>query len=206
MGVWSERVVPRITNKVLASADHAEIRQRVCGQLSGEVMELGFGSGLNVPHYPPAVTRVTAVEPSDVAWTLSEKRRATAPVPVLRSGLDGQRLPFADDSFDSVLSTWTMCTIPAVAAALSEVRRVLRPGGQLLFVEHGAAPDASVLRWQRRIDPLQRRVFAGCHVSRPIDLLLTQAGLPPQRLERFYAPKQPRPFAHLYEGRSVKPA
>lgn len=203
MGLWAERVVPRITNKVLASAKHAEIRRRVCAGLSGEVMELGFGSGLNIAHYPAAVTQVTAVEPSDVAWSLSEPRRAASGVPVVRSGLDGQRLPFADDAFDSVLSTWTMCTIPDVAAALREVRRVLRPGGHLLFVEHGAAPDPSVLRWQRRIDPVQRRVFAGCHVSRPIDRLLTEAGLPPQRLERFYAPGEPRPFAHLYEGLST---
>lgn len=206
MGLWAQRVVPRITNKVLASDRHSQIRARVCAGLTGEVMELGFGSGLNIRHYPAAVTQVTAVEPSDVAWGLSEQRRSGAPVPVSRSGLDGQRLPFPDASFDSVLSTWTLCTIPDVAAALHEVRRVLRPGGQLLFVEHGAAPDASVLRWQRRIDPVQRRVFAGCHVSRPIDDLLTAAGLAPQQLERFYVPGEPRPFAHLYEGRSIKAA
>lgn len=205
-GWWAGRVVPRITNRVLASARHHEIRQRVCRDLSGEVMELGFGSGLNVRHYPAAVTRVAAVEPSDLAWRLSEPRRQSSPVHVERSGLDGQRLPFPDESFDSVLSTWTMCTIPDVAAALAEVRRVLRPGGRLVFVEHGAAPDPQVLRWQRRIDPVQRRVFAGCHVSRPVDELLAAAGLPPERLDRSYAPGEPRPFAHLYEGSSTKPA
>ena len=204
MKLWAEQAVPRITDKVLDAAKHHEIRARVCAGLTGEVMELGFGSGLNLGHYPPAVTKVVAVEPSDVAWQLSEQRRAATPVPVLRSGLDGQRLPFADASFDSVLSTWTMCTIPDVTAALREVRRVLRPGGRLLFVEHGAAPDPSVLRWQRRLDPRPRRVFAGGLLSRPIDALLSAAGLPSQQLERFYVPGEPRPFAHLYEGRSLK--
>ena len=204
MGLWAERVVPRITDKALATSAHQEIRQRVCADLVGDMLELGFGSGLNVPHYPSAVTQVTAVEPSDVAWRLSQARREGSAVPVLRAGLDAERLPFADASFDSVLSTWTMCTIPDVRTALREVRRVLRPGGSLVFVEHGAAPHAGVLRWQRRIDPLQRRLFAGCHLSRPIDELLATAGLPPQRLERFYASGQPKPFAHVYEGRSTR--
>lgn len=203
MGLWAEQVVPRITNRVLASAQHQEIRQRVCSGLTGEVVEIGFGSGLNVVHYPDAVRQVTAVEPSDVAWRLSEPRRRSAPVPVVRAGVDGQRLPFEDATFDSALSTWTMCTIPDAVAALRELARVLRPGGQLLFVEHGAAPDASVLRWQKRIEPVQRRVFAGCHLSRPVDELLVQAGLRAGWLNRYYVHRQPRPFAHLYEGCSV---
>lgn len=148
MGVWSEQVVPRVTRVALGSARHHEVRARVCGALSGEVVELGFGAGPNVRHYPAAVSAVTAVEPSDVAWQLSRAERDRSAVPVVRSGLDGQRLPFADASFDMALSTWTLCTIPDPVAALREVARVLRPGGRLLFAEHGAAPDPVVLRWQ----------------------------------------------------------
>lgn len=203
MGVWAERVVPRVTRLALGTAQHHKVRARVCAELAGDVVEVGFGSGLNVRHYPPAVRQVTAVEPSGLAWRLSATERAASPVPVERAGLDGQRLPFADASFDSALSTWTLCTIPDPVEALRELRRVLRPGGRLFLVEHGAAPDAGVLRWQRRWDPVQRRVFAGCHVSRPIDELLVQAGLPGEDLRRYYAEGEPRIFGSLYEGRTT---
>ena len=204
-GWWSTRVVPRITNAALGTQRHAALRAEVCAEMTGDVVELGFGSGLNVPHYPEAVRRVSAVEPSDLAWSLSAERRQTAAVPVLRSGLDGQNLPFEDDSFDTALSTWTLCTIPDPVAALREVRRVLRPGGQFLFLEHGAAPDARVRAWQHRIDPIQRRLFAGCHLSRPISDLLEQAGLPAHDHSTFYAPGEPKPFGSMYRGRSTRP-
>lgn len=203
MGAWSEQVVPRVTRRALGAQRHHDIRARVCAGLTGEVVEVGFGSGLNVRHYPAAVSRVTAVEPSDVAWRLSEAERLGSAVPVERAGLDGQRLPFEDASFDSALSTWTLCTIPDPVAALRELRRVLRPGGRLFFVEHGAAPDASVLRWQRRWDPVQRRLFAGCHVSRPVQDLLAEAGLPGEAVRRYYGDGEPRLFGSLYEGRTA---
>ena len=201
---WGEQVVPRLTQAALGTPRHHAIRERVCAGLTGDVLELGFGSGLNTAHYPSSVRRVGAVEPSDVAWRLSKPRREASATPIERAGLDGQDLPFEDDVFDTALSTWTLCTIADPVRALREVARVLRPGGQLVFVEHGAAPDAGVLAWQRRLDPLQRRAFAGCHLSRPIDELLTRAGLPPHTLSRYYAPGEPRPFAHLYEGSSTK--
>ncbi len=200
MGLWGAQVVPRIANRTLGTAEVAEVRARVCADLVGEVLEIGFGSGLNVPHYPPGVVRVTAVEPSDVGWRLGSDRLAASRVPVTRSGLDGELLPFPDASFDSALSTFTLCTIPDAAAALREVRRVLRPGGAFCFVEHGRAPDASVQRWQRRIEPVYSPMAGGCRLSRPIDELVAQAGFTVERLERYYSPGEPRPFAHLYEG------
>ena len=127
-------------------------------------------------------------------------RLATAPVPVQRSGLDGQALPFPDGSFDAALSTFVLCTIPDVGRALGEVRRVLRPGGRLHFAEHGLAPDEGVRRWQRRLEPLDKRIAGGCRLSRPVDELLVAAGFVLDRLDRAYLPKEPRPFAALYVG------
>ena len=155
-------------------------------------MEIGFGSGLNVPFYPATVTRVAAVEPADVGWKLADKRLRATSVPVQRSGLDGQSLPFDDNSYDAALSTWTLCTIPDVAGALAEVRRVLKPGGTLHFVEHGLAPDENVRRWQRRLDPLQQRLFGGCHLTRPVVDLLTAAGFTITELDVFYEEGSPK--------------
>ena len=196
--LWREHVVPRVVDVALRSPAATQARRRACADLSGTVLEIGFGSGLNALHYPDAVTRVLAVEPSDLAWRMAQTRLGR--VPVERVGLDGQRLPLPDASADCALSTWTLCTIPDPVAALREVARVLRPGGRLHFVEHGLSPDAGVARWQARLEPVQRRVAGGCHLQRPVDRLLAAAGFAVERLDTGYERGAPKPLGYLYEG------
>ena len=203
MGMWRAQVVPRMVNLFCNTAQTREIRERVCAELSGEVLEIGFGSGLNAPYYPPAVSTVYAVEPADLGWKLASERVAAATVPIERVGLDGQSLPLEDSSVDAALSTWTLCTIPDAGAALREVRRVLRPGGRLHFVEHGLSPEEGVARWQTRLDPIQKRMAGGCHLSRPIAGLVEGAGFTIERMHHAYEKGAPKPFGYLYEGVAV---
>lgn len=203
MGWYGEHVLPRIINVACGVKTTEPLRERVCAGLHGEVVEIGFGSGLNVPFYPAAVERVAAVEPADLAWRLAEGRVAASAVPVERAGLDGQRLPFDDDSFDTAVSTWTLCTIPDVATALAEVRRVLRPGGTFHFIEHGLAPDAGVARWQRRLEPMQKRLAGGCHLTRRISDLVTGAGFTITEQDVFYEDGAPRFLAADTRGVAV---
>ena len=186
MGVYNDRVLPRILNAAGGNKRLDPLRRQVCEGLAGDVIEIGFGAGLNVPSYPAAVTSVAAVEPSDVSWKLADARLRGTNVPISRSGRDGQLLPFSDNSFDAALSTWTLCTIPDPAAALRELRRVLKPGGTLHFLEHGLAPDERVRRWQRRLEPVQKRIAGGCHFTRPIVDLLRSAGFTIKELDVFY--------------------
>jgi SAM-dependent methyltransferase len=188
MGAYERCVLPRVLNLTCGVRSLHPLRRRVCSGLAGDVIEIGFGSGLNVPFYPAAVTAGAAIEPSDLSWRLARDRVAAAAVSITRSGLDGQSLPFDDGTFDVALSTWTLCTIPDVTAALGEIRRVLRPGGRLHFLEHGLAPDERIRRWQRRLDPLQRRIAGGCHFTRPIADLVRAAGSTITELDVFYEP------------------
>jgi ubiquinone/menaquinone biosynthesis C-methylase UbiE len=192
MGFYRRQVVPRIIKLACGMKTGEPYRARACAGLEGRVLEVGFGSGLNIPFYPEAVTSVTAVEPSDVAWKLGAEGVAKSRVPIERGGLDGESLPFPDDSHDTALSTWTLCTIPDVGRALREIHRVLVPGGTLHFVDHGLAPDAGVQAWQRRLDPLEQLLFGGCHLTRRIPALIESAGFEIKELDTFYEKGAPK--------------
>jgi ubiquinone/menaquinone biosynthesis C-methylase UbiE len=200
MGWWQEHVVPRLVDKSRSPAVR-DLRIRVCAGLSGDVIEIGFGSGLNVALYPSAVRGVWAVEPSDVAWKMARTRIAASGVPIQRAGLDGQHLTMPDARYDTALSTFTMCTIPDLDAALAEIRRALRPGGTLHFIEHGRSPEARVASWQDRLQPLNSRLAGGCHLNRPIADHLRRSGLEIEELETFYV-EGPKPFTYAFLGRA----
>lgn len=204
MGFYSSQVVPRLVDKIMANREFAPIRARVAAGLDGEVVEIGFGSGLNVPYYPPAVRRVQAVDPAMVGRRLAARRLAAAPVPVEFVGLDGQRLPLETGSIDHVLATWTLCSIPRPDLALAEIRRVLRPGGEFHFVEHGRHPDPRVARWQDRLTPLQRLIAGGCHLNRPMDSLVRASGLELVKLTN-YEVAGSKTAGYMYEGVAAKP-
>ena len=203
MGIYQDQVLPRVIDAVMNRREFAPIRGRVCSGLEGEVLEIGFGSGLNIPYFPPAVTRVRAVDPAAVGRRLAAKRVAASGVPVDYIGLDGQALPLDLASVDHVVATWTLCTIPDVERALGEVYRVLRPGGSFHFVDHGRSPDPGVARWQDRLTVLQRRLAGGCHLNRPISQLVADSGLELTRMDNYYM-MGPKPFGYMYEGRAVK--
>ena len=192
MGFYGTHLLPRIVDKACGISSNRRHRERVCAGLAGDVVEIGFGSGSNVGIYPAAVRRVVAVEPSDVAWKLARSRVEASSVPIDRVGLDAQRLPLADDTFDAAVSTWTLCTIPDPLAALRELRRVLKPGGRLHFIEHGLAPDAAVQRWQHRLNGMQRRLAGGCNLDRPIADLLASGGFTITEVEVFYDKGAPK--------------
>jgi ubiquinone/menaquinone biosynthesis C-methylase UbiE len=203
VGFYGDQLLPRFTNQILSGKEFTRIRGLVTVGLTGEVLEVGFGSGLNVPHYPSEVTRVLAIDPATVGRELAAKRVSASPVPVEYVGLDGASLPVDSGSIDHVLITWTMCTIPDVDRALSEILRVLRPGGEMHFAEHGLSPDPKVAKWQDRLTPFQRRWAGGCHLNRPIDRLIEQAGLTVSRMNNFYM-KGPRPMGYMFEGLATK--
>ena len=203
MGFYRDQILPRAIDRLMNKQTNREIRARVCADLEGDVVEIGFGSGLNLPYLPAAVTRLRAVDPSVLGLRLAAQRVAASPVPVESAGLDGQSLPFADRSADAVLSTWTLCSIPDAGAALREVRRVLRPGGTFHFVEHGAAPDASVRTWQDRLNPVQRRCAGGCNLNRDIPALIEAGGLHIERLATYYNEGDPKVMGYTYEGVAV---
>ena len=202
MGLYAERLRPRLHDTALGPRVTGAIRERVCAGLSGDVLEIGFGSGHNLPHLPPEVTGVWAVEPSAGALRLSEPRRAASAVAVVVAGDDARALPFPDGRFDAALCTWVLCGVPGAAVALAEVARVLRPGGVLHLVEHGRAPDPGVRRVQRLGNPVNRAV-SGCVLDHDVAALLAASPLTVTRLRHWYEAGGPRALVSMYEGRAT---
>jgi SAM-dependent methyltransferase len=199
MAVWRDQLLPRIVDKACARSDFAGPRRRALSGASGDVVEIGFGSGHNLAYFPSSVQRVLAVEPSLVARRLAEPRVAAGTIPVEFVGLDGQDLALPDGCADTAVTTFTLCTIPDVKRVLGELARVLRPRGRLHFLEHGLSPDPKVAVWQHRFTPLQKRVLGGCHFDRPIADLITAGGFRILTLENRYIPG-PKTPAYLYLG------
>ena len=202
MGVYSEHLRPRLHTFALNDRITGEARHRVCAGLTGDVLEIGYGSGLNQPHLPAGVTGVWAIEPSATALRLGEERRAASSVPVAIAGTDAQSLPFPDDRFDAALCTWVLCGVPDPAAALAEVARVLKPGAQLHFVEHGLAPDPGVVKWQRRGNRVNR-VINGCVLDNDVRSLLDASPLTVTGLDEHYEKAAPKAAGYMYEGRAT---
>jgi SAM-dependent methyltransferase len=204
VGFYTEQILPRVIDVMLGERSFGDVRTSVCEGLHGDVIELGFGSGLNLSHLPAAVTGVWAIDPSGGAMKLAAKRIAATSVPVHPAGLDGARLELPDDRFDTGLSTMTLCTIPDVASALAELHRVLKPGGEFYFAEHGHAPDAKVARTQDRFDGFQQRVAGGCHLNRDIPSLLEAGGFAIEEIDNFFLKGSPKAWSYMFVGRARK--
>jgi SAM-dependent methyltransferase len=202
---WEERLLPRVIEVTCSERATGRWRAQRFAGLAGEVLEVGFGSGTNLAHYSADVERVYAVEPADLAWRRAKTAVATFGRPVQRIGLDGAALDLPDASVDAVVSAFTMCTIPDLDGALAEIRRVLRPGGALYFVEHALAPDPKIAARQQRIQPVWSRIGGGCHLTRDIPTLVASGGFEISELEELWMPGPAvmRPFGWLTLGRAV---
>ncbi|MDX2033132.1 MAG: class I SAM-dependent methyltransferase [Blastocatellia bacterium] len=201
MGLYSKYIFPRMLDLMLGAPEMGKYRRAALAPARGRTLEIGFGTGLNLAYYPPAVTELTVIDSEDMLRDRVERRIAACPIPVTRMQLDAQgRLPFEDRAFDSVVTTLTLCSIDNTAPALAEIRRVLKPEGEFVFWEHGRSDDAAVARRQDRFNPLQKIIGAGCNMNRPIDALIREAGFEIRTLDRFLMPKSPRVLAEMYRG------
>lgn len=199
MPFYTDRILPHLVHWSLHGGPFRQLRQECVEGLSGTVLEVGFGSGANLPFYPREVAKLWFIEPSGEARRMARQVIAAAPFPVEPLGETAESIPLPDASIDAVVSTWTLCTIPDVDRALREMRRVLRPGGAFRFVEHGRSPEARIARWQDRLTPLQKRLAGGCHLNRPIDRLIEGAGFRLDRIDQFYV-RGPKVVMSLYAG------
>jgi ubiquinone/menaquinone biosynthesis C-methylase UbiE len=201
MGLYNDVVLPRLIDRSMRNKELAKYRRRIAGAAHGRVLEVGIGSGLNLPFYGSTVTEIIGLEPSQSLIEIASQRAKASDKPISFLTTSAEAIPLDTGSVDAVVTTWTMCSIPDARAALAEMRRVLRPGGDLLFVEHGRAPDPWVVRFQDWLTPVWRPLAGGCHLNRPMADLITGAGFRIQDLRMGYAPG-PKPFTFLYEGRA----
>ena len=204
MGIYHHCVFPYLLDFAMGSRVFDKPRRRTLASASGRILEIGFGTGRNLPHYPPGVSRIEAIDPDTDLDRFSGPRIATSSIAVDFHHLNAEHLPFTGESFDTVVCTLTLCSIPDVVHALGEVQRVLKPGGRFLFLEHGLSPDAGVARWQHRLNPLQQRIGGGCHLTRDTVALVGQSGLKLQDAEHYYLRHIPRVAGYMTEGCALK--
>ena len=203
MGFYADHVFPHLMDWTLGTRRFQEQRELALASAQGHVLEIGFGTGLNLPHYPRAVTSLTALDPATLLPKKVARRISRGSLPVELVRLSAETLPFEDGRFDCAVSTWTLCTIADSVGALREVRRVLKPGGTFVFLEHGRSDDAWVAKWQDFFNPVQRLIGCGCNLNRPIDALISQGGLKIERLDRFLLPGVPRIAGEMYRGVAI---
>jgi ubiquinone/menaquinone biosynthesis C-methylase UbiE len=200
LGLYERRILPWLIDLGMRQRQLAALRERVVGEARGQVLEVGIGSGRNLPFYRRDVDGVLGVDPSEALLAMARPHTAWTHFPVQLRQAAAEGLPLDDRAIDTVVLTWTLCSVADPVRALAEIRRVLRPGGSLLFIEHGRAPDPRLERWQDRLTPLWRRVAGGCHLNRPIGQLVEQSGLRLVELETGHLVKGPRPFTFHYRG------
>lgn len=204
MGFYSRFVFPRLCDFVMRQPRLGRLRRELLSGVGGRVLEIGFGSGLNLPHYPKQVQAIAAVDPNPGMTPLAKERVKHAPVAVDYRILSAERLPFEDGSFDSVVSTWTLCSIPDVDRALEEINRVLAPGGRFFFLEHGRSDEPKIQAWQDRLTPLNKILADGCHLNRDIKKIIDRSGLSVVALKRFYMEDTPKIAGHFFQGVAVR--
>jgi len=204
MGFYADHIFPRFMDWVMKGEEFRQLRTELLAHVHGEVLELGIGTGLNLPHYPKAVTQLHAVDPAELLPKKVTERSARRSFPIRIQRVTAESLPYRDRSFDCVVSTWTLCTIPDPVQALREVRRVLKPAGTFLFLEHGRSDDRTIAIWQDRLNPLQNIIGCGCNLNRQIDQLVTQAALKIVTFDRFRMESVPRIGGEMYRGSATR--
>lgn len=205
MGLWSKHLFPRLCHLAMrGERPFGALRQELLAGASGRVLEIGLGTGLNLPRYPDAVDSVDGIDPNPGMNRIASEAAARAPFPVAVHRAGAERLPFPDQTFDTAVSTWTLCSVGDVPAALAEIARVLRPGGRFLFLEHGRSHEPRIARWQHRLTPIQRRFADGCHLDRDFEQLLAASPLAVDHVDRFYGPDLPKLAGYLYRGTAVR--
>lgn len=203
MGFYSAVVLPRIMDWSMSDPRFSEYREEVLSRVSGDILEIGFGTGLNLPHYPDRIEKLTTIDANPGMNSLAQKRIQASSIQVDNKVLNGENLPMPDNTFDSVISTWTLCSITNVDQALKEIHRVLKPGGKFFFIEHGLSDDPKVQVWQNRLNPLQKILGDGCHLNRNIEQIIKNY-FSTVTLETFYAPEIPKVAGFMYKGIATK--
>lgn len=204
MGLYHHCVFPYLLDFAMRSKVLRQPRRRTLAQAQGRILEIGFGTGMNLQHYPSTVRRIEAIDPDVDLDRFSAPRIAKSSIEVDFHHLDAEHLPFESNAFDTVTCTFTLCSIPDVEHALAEITRVLRPGGRFLFLEHGLAPDPAVARWQRRLTPMQTRIAGGCHLDRPTARLVGGTGMALEGVQSYYLKPLPRFVGYMTEGAALK--